>query len=253
MTSLLSEALQGISLDKDEYIALLTKLIGESRHVQNNHRQGLIPKEGLVAQHVLEILKPYTNQGDADDGGKPLIVQQLVYQEGRPNIKITYPGTFKNEKTIGLIGSHMDVVPANPETWERDPFTLEFDGTDKLYGRGTTDCLGHVAMITLLMKALAEKQPKLSRSIVVVFIAGEEGGEVGVGVDMVAKDGHMDELKNGTCYWIDSADSQVSKNVQIYNVSYASFGNVCELTLLVLNIPTRHSHAWEPLEHCNGI
>jgi Peptidase family M20/M25/M40 len=37
----------------------------------------------------------------------------------------------------------MDVVPANPETWERDPFTLEYDeSSDKVFGRGTTDCLG---------------------------------------------------------------------------------------------------------------
>jgi acetylornithine deacetylase len=29
----------------------------------------------------------------------------------------------------------MDVVPANPENWERDPFSLSVEG-DRLYGRG---------------------------------------------------------------------------------------------------------------------
>ena len=202
MTTLLSESLHGLSLDKNEYISLLEKLIGESRHVQNNPRQGLVPKEELVAHHVMEILEPFSQES-----GGPLLVQQFVYQEGRPNIKITYPGTEGKEKCTGLIGSHLDVVPANPETWERDPFALEVDG-DKLYGRGTTDCLGHVAMITLLFKALARRKPTLARSVVALFIAAEEGGETGVGVDMVVKDGHIDELKNGTCYWIDSADSQ---------------------------------------------
>ena len=48
--------------------------------------------------------------------------------------------------TCSFVGSHLDVVPANPETWEVDPFKLTVDG-DKLFGRGTTDCLGHVAMI----------------------------------------------------------------------------------------------------------
>lgn len=205
MTTLLSDSLQDLSLDKDEYIGLLTKLISESKYVQNNPRQGLIPEEGRVAKHVLDILKPLS-QDSGNGGGGPLIVQELVYKEGRPNIKITYPGTSK--KTTGLIGSHMDVVPANPETWQRDPFALEFDGVDKLYGRGTTDCLGHVAMITLLFKALAERKPTLDRSVVALFIAGEEGGETGVGIDMVVKDGHIDDLKDGTCYWIDSADSQ---------------------------------------------
>ena len=201
MSGLLSESLKGIELDGQEYTDLLTKLIGESRHVQNNPRQGLIPNESKVAAHVLELLNPYKKEN-----GGPLIIEELVYKEGRPNLKITYPGSAGNICT-GLIGSHMDVVPANPETWNRDPFTLEVEG-DKLHGRGTTDCLGHVGMITLLMKSLAERKPALKRSVVALFIAGEEGGETGVGVDMVVKSGKMDEMKTGTAFWIDSADSQ---------------------------------------------
>ena len=42
MTTLLSPLLSGLTLDKDEYIDLLTKLIGESVHVQNNPRQGQV-------------------------------------------------------------------------------------------------------------------------------------------------------------------------------------------------------------------
>ena len=38
-------SLNGIELDGQGYTDLLTKLIGEWRHVQNNPRQGLIPKE----------------------------------------------------------------------------------------------------------------------------------------------------------------------------------------------------------------
>lgn len=206
-TSLLSASLKDLVLDKEEYMSLLTKLIGESRHVQNNPRQGLVPCEAKVARHVLDVLAPYTTTADAGDGG-PLLIQQFVYKEGRPNIKITYPGTTTSATTTSFIGSHMDVVPANPETWQRDPFALEFDGTDKLYGRGTTDCLGHVALITLLLKALAVRKPVLERSVVALFIAGEEGGETGVGIDMVVLDGALEECKNGICFWIDSADSQ---------------------------------------------
>jgi len=202
MTSLLSPLLADLSLDKDEYIALLHKLIGESVHVQNNPRQGLIPDEGRIVPHLLSILDPHTT-----DNGGPLIIEQLIYKDNRPNVKITYPGTDPDAGCTGLIGSHMDVVPANPETWDRDPFTLSVEG-DRLYGRGTTDCLGHVGMITLLFKALAERKPALKRSVVALFIVGEEGGEVGAGVDMVVNAGKIDELKNGTCYWIDSADSQ---------------------------------------------
>ena len=131
---------------------------------------------------------------------------------------------------VAFVGSHLDVVPANPETWERNPFKLVVEvGTqllfkwlvwsrlkftsspllsspllsspllsspllsspllsspllsspllsplpllqgDKLYGRGTTDSLGHVALITELFIQLALKKPKLKYSVVAVFIA----------------------------------------------------------------------------------
>ena len=69
-----------------------------------------------------------------------------------------------------FIGSHLDVVPADPDTWDRDPFKLTVEG-DNLYGRGTTDCLGHVALITELFIQLAETKPHLKQKIVAVFIA----------------------------------------------------------------------------------
>ena len=85
-----------------------------------------------------------------------------------------------------FVGSHLDVVPADPKTWEHNPFKLFVDG-DMLYGRGTTDCLGHVALLTDLMATLAEHKPVLKTSIVVVFIVNEENSSfVGLGVDQLA-------------------------------------------------------------------
>lgn len=118
--------------------------------------------------------------------------------------------TGTGDKTVTFLGSHMDVVPANPETWSVDPFHLTRDG-DKLYGRGTTDCLGHVAMITELMIELAQKRPVLSRSVLAIFIANEENGEIeGVGVDGLHSSGKLQELgiNRGPIFWVDSADSQ---------------------------------------------
>jgi hypothetical protein len=48
MTSLLSEALKDLSLDKSEYLELLTKLIGETKYLQNSPRQNLVPQVGCV-------------------------------------------------------------------------------------------------------------------------------------------------------------------------------------------------------------
>lgn len=69
--------------------------------------------------------------------------------------------------------------------------------------------LGHVALLTDLMATLAELRLQLETTIVVIFIANEENSTfVGIGVDQLAKEGHMDELKGGPLFWIDSADSQ---------------------------------------------
>jgi acetylornithine deacetylase len=80
---------------------------------------------------------------------------------------------------------------------EFDPFSLSIDG-DKLRGRGTTDCLGHVALVTELMKKLGETKPKLKSTVVAVFIANEENSAIsGVGVDALVKDGLLNKLKDG--------------------------------------------------------
>jgi acetylornithine deacetylase len=192
--------LKGLALNEEKFVALLRDLISESKHVQNAPSMGIVPQEGCVAKHVLAALAPHSTEQ-----GGPLKIQVLEYVENRPNVKITYAGT--GEGTVGLVGSHMDVVPANPETWQRDPFQLTVEG-DKLYGRGTTDCLGHVAMLTQLLIDLAVAKPALEKSLVVLLIAGEEGSEHGVGVDQVVERGEIDELKGGPVFWVDSADSQ---------------------------------------------
>ncbi|GLT81246.1 hypothetical protein SLA2020_526400 [Shorea laevis] len=190
------------ALDKESFVSLLTKLIGESIFVQNNPME-LIPVEDKVVKHVLDVLLPYSTT----TGGGPLIVNHVAYFPGRGNIIVEYPGTEPG-KILSFVGMHMDVVTANPSDWEFDPFSLSIDG-DKLRGRGTTDCLGHVALVTELMKKLGETKPKLKSTVVAVFIANEENSSItGVGVDALVKDKLLDKLKNGPLFWIDTADKQ---------------------------------------------
>jgi acetylornithine deacetylase len=65
--------------------------------------------------------------------GGPLEIERVTFVEGRGNVIIKYPGT--TGKVCSFVGSHLDVVPADPKGWDRDPFTLLVDG-DMLYGRG---------------------------------------------------------------------------------------------------------------------
>jgi hypothetical protein len=45
-------------------------------------------------------------------------------------------------------------------------------------GRGTTDCLGHVALLTDMFLQLAETKPALSVAVFGCFIASEENSTV---------------------------------------------------------------------------
>ncbi|WZY68777.1 hypothetical protein YC2023_001017 [Brassica napus] len=190
------------SLNKDSFVSLLSKLIGESKFVQNNPPE-LIPQEDRIVNHVLDSLRPYSTE----TGGGPLVINHVAYHSGRGNLIVEYPGSVPG-KILSFVGMHMDVVTANPDEWEFDPFSLSIDG-DKLRGRGTTDCLGHVALVTELMKRLGETKPALKSSVVAVFIASEENSSIpGVGVDMLVKDKLLDKLKSGPLFWIDTADKQ---------------------------------------------
>jgi acetylornithine deacetylase len=196
-----SNFLSTVELNKERFLGLLEKLLNESIHLQNSPAQGLIPREDLAANHVLDSLKPYLKEN-----GGVLEAQKVNFVEGRGNVIIKYPGT--TDKIVSFVGSHFDVVPADPVGWSRDPFKLTIEG-DMLYGRGTTDCLGHISLLTDFMITLATHRPSLTHSIVVVFIANEENGLLhGIGAEQLAKEGYMDELKGGPVFWVDAADSQ---------------------------------------------
>jgi acetylornithine deacetylase len=187
-------------LDSERFIGILRKLIGEAKHLQNNPRLGITPEEARAAHIIQKELEPYS-----EAAGGPLKIELLEYVAKRPNLKVTYQGT--TDRTVAFVGSHFDVVPADAETWDYDPFTLTVQG-DKLFGRGTTDCLGHVALITCFLIELARRRPSLKRSIIILFIAGEEGGEKDVGIDRVVAAGKLSEVKGGPVYWVDAADSE---------------------------------------------
>ncbi|KAK4262461.1 hypothetical protein QN277_028018 [Acacia crassicarpa] len=189
-------------LNKDSFVSLLTKLIGESKFVQNNPPD-LIPEEDRVVKHVLDVLLPFSTK----TGGGPLLINHVTYFPGRGNLIVEYPGTVPG-KILSFVGCHMDVVTANSNEWDFDPFTLSIDG-DKLRGRGTTDCLGHVALVTELMRKLGQEKPNLKSTVVAVFIANEENSAItGVGIDALVKDGLLNKLKEGPLFWIDTADKQ---------------------------------------------
>lgn len=97
-------------LDEESFVALLSKVIGESRYVQNNPPE-LVPQEDRVVRHLLDALAPYSTEQ-----GGPLLLNHASFVEGRGNLIVEYPGTVPG-KVLSFVGSHMDVVTANPDDW----------------------------------------------------------------------------------------------------------------------------------------
>eukprot|EP00051_Salpingoeca_urceolata_P026545 m.477694 g.477694 ORF g.477694 m.477694 type:complete len:493 (+) comp20921_c0_seq1:1550-3028(+) len=192
-------------LNTERFVSLLTKLIGESKHVQNNPPKH-VPEEDRIINHVLEILTPFSKAH-----GGPLTIEHVHCSPDHPkrgNLILRYASSDEPEGEVTFMGSHLDVVPADPVNWDRDPFVLTQEG-DKLYGRGTTDCLGHVALLTDFFAQLCEKKPDLKVAVNGVFIASEENNSIpDIGVDVLEKQGKLEAFKKGPVFWVDSADSQ---------------------------------------------
>lgn len=98
-------------LNRESFVPLLSKLIGESKFVQNNPPD-LIPEEDRVVKHVMDVLLPFSTT----TGGGPLILNHVTYFPGRGNLIVEYPGTLP-PKILSFVGCHMDVVTANPNDW----------------------------------------------------------------------------------------------------------------------------------------
>ena len=111
----MSLGLADLKLNDERFTELLRKLIGEAKGLQNNPPQGFIPRENNASDHVLALLEPHK----VENGG-PLHVERVEFTDGRGNLVVRYPGA--TEDSVAFVGSHLDVVPANPEGWERDPF-----------------------------------------------------------------------------------------------------------------------------------
>lgn len=88
------------------------------------------------------------------------------------SLVVRYRGNGTGGRPILLV-AHMDVVTANPEEWERDPFTLvEEDGY--FFGRGTMDVKADVTTITTTFLRLKREGFLPTRDLIIAFTGDEE-------------------------------------------------------------------------------
>jgi acetylornithine deacetylase/succinyl-diaminopimelate desuccinylase-like protein len=103
---------------------------------------------------------------------KGLDVETFEMTPGRTSLVARIEGSDPSAPTVMLMG-HTDVVPANPEGWQRDPFGGELvDG--EVWGRGAVDMLNLTASMAVATKRLAKSGFKPKGTLVYLAVADEE-------------------------------------------------------------------------------
>jgi succinyl-diaminopimelate desuccinylase len=84
-----------------------------------------------------------------------------------------------SRKKPGLLyNGHLDTVPVGAEEWIHEPFRADV-AEGKIWGRGTADMKGGLAVIMVAAKALAEARLPLQGDLIVAATAGEEVDSLG--------------------------------------------------------------------------
>jgi len=121
-----------------------------------------------LIHYVRDYLKPY----DADI--------RLTFDDTRSkaNLFATLGPRRSNGEGGIVLSGHTDVVPVAAQAWDADPFKLiERDG--KLYGRGTADMKGFIAIVLALLPEFMARG--LKAPLHLAFSYDEEVGCLGVG------------------------------------------------------------------------
>lgn len=97
---------------------------------------------------------------------------------GRANFVARLRAVRPTKRPVLVMG-HMDVVGADTAKWQTPPFrATERDGY--LYGRGAIDDKGPLAASVAALLQLARQRERLTRDIILLGTAAEEGGDVGI-------------------------------------------------------------------------
>jgi acetylornithine deacetylase/succinyl-diaminopimelate desuccinylase-like protein len=129
----------------------------------SNYGDGSGPGERACAEYVMGEL--------TEVGLDPLYVESAP---GRANVFVRIEGTDQNRPGLAVHG-HLDVVPANADDWQVDPFAAELRG-GCIWGRGAIDMKDMDAMILANVRHLARSGLKPPRDLVVALFADEEAG-----------------------------------------------------------------------------
>jgi acetylornithine deacetylase/succinyl-diaminopimelate desuccinylase-like protein len=112
--------------------------------------------------------------------GSGLDLERYEPVPGRASLVGRIEGRDPDAPSVLLMG-HTDVVPANPDGWQRDPFGGELvDG--EVWGRGAIDMLNLTASMAVATRRFAEEGFRPTGDLIYLGVADEENlGDVGAG------------------------------------------------------------------------
>jgi acetylornithine deacetylase/succinyl-diaminopimelate desuccinylase-like protein len=136
-----------------------------------------------AAELLQKLIQFDTSNPPGNEIGAALFLADVAKQNGltarvietspqRGNVLISYNNTFSSPL---ILLSHLDVVGANREEWEVDPFAgVIRDGV--LWGRGTIDTKQLTIMELMVLLLLKRNQVELPNDIILMATADEESG-----------------------------------------------------------------------------
>ena len=141
-----------------------------------------------LAEHAFRLCQQLLRIDTTNPPGNELPAAELLAEElraagleptvlesapGRGNVVGRIRGT--GEKPPLLLTAHLDVVEAEPSSWDHPPFCGEVhDGC--LWGRGAIDMKNMAAMSVAIITRLAREGVKPKRDLIFAGVADEEAG-----------------------------------------------------------------------------
>jgi len=138
------------------------------------------------------------------------------FKPGRANIIARLKGNGSKRPIILL--SHMDVVTAEPASWDVDPFSAVIKN-GSIYGRGALDMKGEGLLHLMTMILLKHAGPPLARDVIFLGTADEEVDDIG-SLWMIAN--KADLFKNAEYVLTEGGDNLLDGNtVKLVGVDVA--------------------------------
>jgi len=144
-----------------QYSEQAVELLRDAISRETSHGRRLVP---AYAESLRQVF--------LEAGFHPDSVTLVPYKE-TASLIVRYEGDGSSGREPILFSSHMDVVPADPESWLRHPFELQED-ENFFYGRGVLDNKFDVTILTTLFVWLKESGFVPNRDLVIAFTGDEE-------------------------------------------------------------------------------